>query len=70
MFGLNEPDITLKRTNQMEKGTLSPSVTSPTVGDSYRYPVGGETNEILFITKNLANLEEKMRILSKSEKEV
>ena len=70
MFDLNEQDITLKRTNQSKKRDIKPFLTSPTVGNSDRYPVGGKTNEILFITKNLANLEEKMRILSKSEKEV
>ena len=59
MFGLNEQDITLKRTNQSKKRDIKPFLTSPTVGNSDRYPVGGKTNEILFITKILANLEEK-----------
>ena len=41
------------------KRDFKPFFTSPTVGNSDRYPVGVKTNEILFITKILANLEEK-----------
>ena len=32
VFGLNEQEITLKRTNQPEKGTLSPSESSRCLG--------------------------------------
>jgi len=35
------------------------SFSKNSVGNSDRYPVGVKTNEILFITKILANLEEK-----------
>ena len=59
MFGLNEQDIPLKERTSCLKRDFKPFFASPTVGNSDRYPVGVKTNEILFITKILANLEEK-----------
>ena len=54
VFGLNEQEITLKRTNQPEKGTLSPSESSRCLGTR----LGGlkQTRLDLIHTKKLNEL--------------